>query len=315
MARGKVDKERLAGFAQELVDTKGATVKIDMKQSFGPVFEPFVRSNQWLSTMTYAFSDQARTVYKSNYSEIKSNVKDFDHTKRNKGAGAKIEEKLVSIVDTSDLSFSIYEKDYLQANDPLTTIGQRVKDELFVASEEIIDNEIEAAYVAAGAANTELAPTVLDVDSMDMTETNGKKVYQAILTLVEAFKVTAKTNDYHRGERFKNSEIVLKVSPKVDELVTLYKAGYITEAGLLNSGVFGSAYRNVKAMVMEDGLTSAHVIIHTERAVQGQIEPVRHFKYIDEAINQDGYTTEGNLVFGRGFHTVFDNEVATIVNA
>lgn len=318
MSRSEATKSRIVGFSEKIIDAAGAEQLVDLKVEFGPVFEEYMRENKWLATIDMLWgNEQQRNVFKTAYGSVADSVADFNPSAKAKGGTIKPEEVEIKITDTKDLAVAFYRKDFEQSNS-LQTVSNRLIDELFVTADILTDIAASTAYVTAGEANTELAPTEQDIDALEMTAANGELVFGYIAQLVEDFKKTAATNVYHRGSKFRNEEINIKVSTKVDELITMFKAGYIDQSGLLNTGMFGERFRNVRIEVMEEMPTTStdqivHIMVHTNRAIMGISNPSRHFKYIPEAINQDAYLDEANHVFEYGFAEVFKNEVALIV--
>ncbi len=308
--RSDVTKSNIAGFVEQNV-YNGTKQLVDLKVAFGPIFEEYSRENTFLADMDVVFGDQQRDVYKYSGKDIRDNSGDFSPTAMLAGVSATPETVSIKVTTVKEYATKFYETDWKQSNG-LETMTQRFVNEVMIAPDEAIDLDVVAELEKSATANTELPAIALDIDAMAVNAENGKKVFESISDFVFKFKATAKTNTYARNKVFRDSEVKITISPKVEALLTAYKSGFIDQSGLLNTGVFGTAFRNISMRTALNMSDTFHVFIRTPRAIMGTLEGTRHMKYIPAELNQTGYETKANHVVGWGFKEVFANEVAGI---
>lgn len=314
MARSDVTKENIAGFVEQVTDADG-TKLIEYKKVFGPIFEEYMRENKWMSLMDWTYGDEERVVDLINYKALRETEVDFQPG--TKGAGATVipEQVRIKMEETKEVAAKWYDRDFQKSNG-LETVGNRMVSALFRTPDSKIDEVIANKFVEAAAENTVVPSVELDIDAMAeaVTAENGKLVFEAVMTQLLAFrKSAADANDYSEATKYSNENIKIAISVEVEELLTAYKSAFIDQSGLLNTGVFGAQFRNIRMATMEEMPAGTHVLFFTERAVQGTFQPAIHTKYIPEAVNQTSYMNEVNLVYGYGMKRVFENEVTSII--
>lgn len=313
MARSDVTLNNIAGFVEEVVDNTGTDRLVDYKKVFGPIFEEYMRDNQWMSIMDWAFNDQERVITKLNYTALRATEVDFDPTTKATGATVKPERERVLIEHEKEVAATWYDRDFKLSNG-LETVGERISSAIFRIPDSKIDAYIADSFAASvDAATGDLAALELDIDAMEYTAENGEIVLGAIKNQMLKLIKSGAANDYVEGTKIARDMIKIAISIEVEELLTSFKASYIDQSGLLNVGVFGSNFRNVQMKTMTEMPEGKHVIMFTRRAKAGTFIPSIHTKFIPEAINQKNYMNELNHSYGYGMKEVFENEVTGIV--
>lgn len=313
MARSDVTLNNIAGFVEEVVDNTGTDRLVDYKKVFGPIFEEYMRDNQWMSIMDWAFNDQERVITKLNYTALRATEVDFDPTTKATGATVKPERERVLIEHEKEVAATWYDRDFKLSNG-LETVGERISSAIFRIPDSKIDAYIADSFAASvDAATGDLAAVELDIDAMEYTAENGEIVLGAIKNQMLKLIKSGAANDYVEGTKIARDMIKIAISIEVEELLTSFKASYIDQSGLLNVGVFGSNFRNVQMKTMTEMPEGKHVIMFTRRAKAGTFTPSIHTKFIPEAINQKNYMNELNHSYGYGMKEVFENEVTGIV--
>lgn len=315
MARNEVTLTNIAGFVEKVIDaTTNEARTIEYSKVFGPIFEEYMRQNQWLSLVDFTYGDEERVVHKINYQALRDSEADFDPNSKATGATIVPEEETIKMTETKEVSARWYQRDFDKSNG-LQSVGNRITGSLFKIPDGKFDRVVEAELSAAASASA-LQFDSLDIDTLaaDLTPENGQTMFVALKNALLAFVKDAANNDYSEGTKYDKSQIKIAISVEVEELLTAYKSAFIDQSGLLNVGVFGSQFRNVTMSTMtEMGVaTGAHVLIFTKRAFQGTFQPAIHTKVIPESVNQTAYMNEVNVVYGYGTKLVFDREVAGI---
>lgn len=311
MARTDINKANLAGFVEQVKTDAGLNRLVDYKVEFGPIFEEYLRENQWVQFTDLVFGkDQERDVYKINYKTIRDGKGDFNPASKLAGATVIPEISRISMTDAKEHAATWYATDWEKSNG-LQNVGNMIIASIYHAADSDIDQIFGTAWASAADANT-VVPAVSLADTT-INGDNGKVVYEQILQLLMDMRLSGEDNDYVEGKVIKGENLQIAISPLIEELLLAYRMQYPTEAGIMEAGFWGSTFRNVKTVVIDEwDETGYEVIIGTKRAIAGVLDPSKHSKYVPEAVNQDSYMDEYNNVFEYGTKLVFENEVTGV---